>query len=145
MAQTGGYIVAAVGLSSGSTEVLRFTPSGTGDSTFGSEGEITPPVIVSNPLLALQADGEIDVAGNDSSGNFALLQYSADGGSLEWTTGAAEADTPGAVGAGRSARRADPGDRGFGIPRGDTMVLFPFLRQRAVRTSISTARGLFPG
>ena len=95
--QPGGAIVAAVGLSSGSTEVLRFTSGGQIDMSFGNgTGHFTTAAISGGALLAIQPDGEIDLAGANGSGGFAAQQYAANGGGgAEWTdlsagTGVAE-------------------------------------------------------
>ena len=91
VAQAGNCIVAAINLpSSASTEVLRITSAGQLDSSFGAGGTFTTTAVKSNPLLALQADGEIDLVGGNGTGGYALQQYTANGGgSAEWTTGAA--------------------------------------------------------
>ncbi len=94
-AQPGGYIVAAVGLS-GSTEVLRFNADGSQDTAFGSSGVVTSMAIVSDPLLAIQPAGQIDVAGGNGSGGFALLQYTA-GGTSDWSVTSAGTGTAAAM------------------------------------------------
>ncbi len=83
-AQPGGYIVAAVGLS-GSTEVLRFNSDGSEDTYFGRQRIVIPSPSGqrASSLVAIQPGGQIDVAGENGSGGFALLQYTA-GGTSDW-------------------------------------------------------------
>ena len=89
--QAGGKIVAAVGLSSpGSTKVYRFTSAGALDTSFGTSGIFTASSITASPLVALQADGEIDLVGGNGSGSYILEQLAANGGaSAEWSKPAA--------------------------------------------------------
>ena len=79
--QPGNQIVAAAGLGDGTVELLRFTTIGGLDAGFGSNssGMVNIPSLTGNPLLAVQPDGRIDLAGGNASGGFALLQYLADG------------------------------------------------------------------
>jgi uncharacterized delta-60 repeat protein len=90
--EPGGDIVAAVGLpSSGQTDVLPFSPSGQPDTTFaGWGGMMTTYAIVSDPLIALQPDGDIDLAGgNGSGGYYALEQLPVGGDRTGWTVASA--------------------------------------------------------
>ena len=58
--QPGGGIVVAAGLPSGPSELFFFRPGGS------LEASVTPSQITGKPLVAVQADGEIDLAGNIS-------------------------------------------------------------------------------
>jgi uncharacterized delta-60 repeat protein len=97
--QPGGDIIAVVGLTagSGSTEVLAFGSSGSLDSGFGSSGTLTTSVIKSDPLVAIQPGGQIDLAGGNGD-DFAVMQYPADGsGGANWTDSDAGSGAPGAL------------------------------------------------
>ena len=83
--QPGGNVVVAVGFSAGGSEVLQFGPNGQ-NMGFGDAGAIS--VAVADPLLAVQPDGEIDLAGNADSSHYVLQQYTANGATLDWNTGA---------------------------------------------------------
>ena len=76
VSQSGNQIVVAVGSSSGSTELLRFTPGGGLDSltndprgAFGPSGDgyVTTAVVASDPLLAVEPDGTLVLAGLDAA------------------------------------------------------------------------------
>src|SRR5262249_13762939 len=61
--------------------LVRFTPSGSLDSSFGTGGKVTTDFgkkSGSATAVAVQSDGKIAVAGS-SSGSFALARYNADG------------------------------------------------------------------
>jgi uncharacterized delta-60 repeat protein len=95
--QPGGDIVAVVGLSagSGSTEVLAFTSTGSLVSGFTGSGSFTTTAIKSDPLVAIQPNGSIDVAGGNGS-DFAVVQYTASGGT-GWTHSSAGTGGVGAL------------------------------------------------
>ncbi len=83
--ESGGRIVVAVGLDDGTVELKRITSAGVPDSSFGSEGTVTASTVTSNPILAIQPDGQILLAGDCAGGNFALLRYLADGSGVDTT------------------------------------------------------------
>jgi len=106
--QPGGDIVAVVGLSagSGSTEILAFTATGSLVSGFTGSGSFTTSTIKTDPLVAIQPNGSIDVAGGNGS-DFAVVQYTASGGPV----GPTPLPGPAAWRLGHSARRTDRGGR----------------------------------
>ncbi|MGA2258599.1 MAG: Ig-like domain repeat protein, partial [Thermoguttaceae bacterium] len=79
-----GDIIVAVGVSSNSTKVLALTAGGSGlDSSFAVGGSFTTSTVTGNPILAVQPDGEFDLAGSNGNG-YAVQQYTS-GGSPEWS------------------------------------------------------------
>jgi uncharacterized delta-60 repeat protein len=95
--QPGGDVVAVVGLSagSGSTEILAFTATGSLVSGFTGSGSFTTTAIKTGPLVAIQPNGSIDVAGGNGS-DFEVVQYTASGGT-GWTHSSAGAGSVGAL------------------------------------------------
>ncbi len=85
--QSDGFIVVAGTSSFGGMDfaVLRYTPSGSLDTSFGASGIVITPVGAGNDLandVALQSDGKLVVAGFSYVGSdtdFALVRYNSDG------------------------------------------------------------------
>ena len=89
---SGNYVTAGVAILSGTpnTALVRYTSSGTPDSSFGTSGVVTTQIANNSEgfALALQSDGKIVVAGfANVSGypNFAIARYNATDGSLDTT------------------------------------------------------------
>jgi uncharacterized delta-60 repeat protein len=87
--QTDGKILEGGGVSA-CFGVVRYTPDGILDTTFGNGGLVITPFpdlsVGGVTNLALQTDGKIVAAGTDSSGNIVLARYNADG-TLDTTFG----------------------------------------------------------
>ena len=89
--QPGNQIVAAAGLSTLSTDVLRFTSGGKLDTTANDShpfangnGMFATTAITAQPLLAAEPDGRIVLAGDNGS-SFAIMRYLANGNGLDST------------------------------------------------------------
>jgi uncharacterized delta-60 repeat protein len=82
--QPDGKIIAAGGVKNGTTQfdsgVLRLNPNGTLDNTFGSNGEVIVDISANDRAnsVALQPDGKIVVAGNNSD-DFCVMRLDASG------------------------------------------------------------------
>ena len=87
---SGNYVTTGVAIISGTptTAVTRTLPDGTPDSSFGTDGVVTTQIDTSSigNAIAIQADGQIIVAGNSSAlgtPNFAVARYNYTDGSLD--------------------------------------------------------------
>lgn len=86
--QSDGKIVTAGYSNNGSNDdfaLVRYTPSGSIDTTFDSDGKVVTPIGSGNDVartVAVQSDGKILVAGYSDNGpdeDFALARYNSDG------------------------------------------------------------------